>query len=79
MSEEDPVTRFLKEMGAAQDDAELTAIAAGIEEAELDEQALERLTDALREARERLRCCTAHGSEPITCATKGPNDENGNK
>lgn len=57
MPEEDLLTRFLEEIGAAQDDAELTAIAAEIEEADLNEQ-VERLTDAFREARERLEPTT---------------------
>lgn len=48
------IARLLEEIAAAQDDIELTAVASEIAETDLDEQSLERLTDAIREARERL-------------------------
>jgi len=51
---EDDITRLLQEIAAATSVDELAAIASGIEEDNFDEQSLERLTDALREARERL-------------------------
>ncbi len=51
-----PETRlahFLEQIGAAQDESELTAIASEIEQSDFGEEALEQLADAIREARER--------------------------
>jgi hypothetical protein len=54
MPEETRLTRFLARIGAAQDEGELTAIGTEIEESDFDEQTLQQLSDAIREARERL-------------------------
>jgi len=49
------IARLLQEIGVAQSEGELTAVAAEIEESDFDEQALEQLADAIRAARERLK------------------------
>jgi hypothetical protein len=54
MCDETHLKRLLEEIGAAQTESELTAIATEIGQTGFDEPALERLADALREARERL-------------------------
>jgi ribosomal protein L12E/L44/L45/RPP1/RPP2 len=54
MAEKSRLACLLEKIGAAQDNNELTAIAAEIKEYDLDEWTLEQLTDAIREARERL-------------------------
>lgn len=55
MAEDPRLARFLEKIGAAPDDGDLAAIATEIEEIDFDEWALEQLTDAMREARERLQ------------------------
>jgi hypothetical protein len=47
------IERLLEEIGAANSD-EVAAIAAEIEDAAFEEHTLGRLTDAIREARERI-------------------------
>jgi hypothetical protein len=54
MPDETRLASFLEKISAAQDTDELANIAAEIEQTDLDEVALTQLTDALREARERL-------------------------
>jgi hypothetical protein len=48
------VVRLLQEITAAQDEDELNTIAAEIERTDFDEQALEQIANAIREARDRL-------------------------
>jgi hypothetical protein len=54
MPEDTRLARFIERTRAAHDSGELAAVAAEIEQIDLDERAVEQLADAFREARERL-------------------------